>query len=200
VIGELPLSMVDNLTVKPLVKKLVAEGLEPYTVNNYISYVKQVVKSKLAPKGEPMYPRTWNAELLDLPVVVYRKQKRPALKLEGINALIAAAKAGPMRILFMLLAATGLRISEALALEVKHFINGGRTIVVEQQVDKGCPRIVPYVKTDAAYREIDLGSCITILIRTYITNKTELIFHTSRNTPHLYHNLETCWLNPRLAT
>ena len=79
--------------------------------------------------------------MLDLPVVVYRKQKRPALKVDGINALVAAAESDYERCLYVLLAATGLRISEALALEARHFINGGLTIVVEQQVDKDCPRI-----------------------------------------------------------
>jgi integrase len=178
---------------------LVAERLEPYTVNKYVGYIKQVVKSKLAPNGEPMYPRTWNAEVLDLPIVIYRKQKRPALMVDGINALIAA-KPGQERILYILLAATGLRISEALALEARHFIHDGRTILVEQQVDKDCPRIVHYVKTDASYREIDLHTEITKYIYTYVINKTGLIFHTSRNTPHLYHNLETRWLTPRLTT
>ena len=43
-----------------------------------------------------------------------------------------------------------------LAIETRHFINGGRSVKVEQQVEKDCPRIVQYVKTDAAKREIDL--------------------------------------------
>src|SRR5208283_2502794 len=43
------------------------------------------------------------------------------------------------RVLYVLLAATGLRISEALALETKHFTNNGRTIVVEQQVERDEP-------------------------------------------------------------
>src|SRR5580704_1263696 len=33
--------------------------------------------------------------------------------------------------LYVLLATTGMRVSEALALEARHFVNGGRTIVVE---------------------------------------------------------------------
>lgn len=41
--------------------------------------------------------------------------------------------------MYVLLAATGMRVSEALALEARHFINDGRTIVVEQQVDKDTP-------------------------------------------------------------
>ncbi len=199
IIGDVPLSMVDNLTVKPLVRKLVEGGLDPETVNKYVRYAKQVVKSKLAPNGEPLYPRVWNAEVLDLPVVVYRKQKRPALKSDGINSLIAAAESDVERFLYVLLAATGLRISEALALEARHFINGGLTIKVEQQVDKDCPQILDYVKTDASYREIDLHPDVAAYLRPFVIGKSGLILHTENNTPYLYGNLAEDWLDPKLA-
>jgi len=199
VIGDLQLSMVDNLTVKPLVRKMVEGGLDPETVNKYIRYAKQVVKSRLAPNGEPLYPRVWNAEVLDLPVVVYRKQKRPALKVEGVNALIANAMSDDERYLYVLLAATGLRISEALALEARHFINGGFTILVEQQVDKDDPVIVPYVKTDASYREIDLHPDVATYLRKFVDGKSGLILRTENDTPYLYGNLADDWLDPKLA-
>jgi integrase len=199
VIGELPLSMVNNLSVKPLVRKMVEAGLSPRTVEKYTLYVKQVVASLKTPDGEPMHPRVWDAETMDLPLVQFNKQKRPALMVEGVNDLIDNAKPGQMRVLFILLAATGLRISEALALESKHFIHGGRSILVEQQVDKDCPRIVHYLKTDAAFREVDLHSEIAAYMRAYVSHKTGLIFHTQRGTPYLYHNIETRWLDPILT-
>jgi hypothetical protein len=37
-----------------------------------------------------------------------------------------------------------MRVSEALAVENKHFTNNGRTITVEQQVKKDSPKIVRY--------------------------------------------------------
>jgi hypothetical protein len=75
-IGDLPLSMVDNLSLKPLVKKMVKEGLSPRTCEKYTLYCKQIVASKKLPNSEEMYPRQWKAEVLDLPVVEYRKQRR----------------------------------------------------------------------------------------------------------------------------
>ena len=141
-IGDMTLSMIDNVTLRPVVKKLVKSGLSPETIRKYIEYVKRVISSKLAPNGEPLYPRVWNPTVMDLPLVVYSKQRRPALKAEGINALIRAAESDEEQYLYVLLAATGMRISEALALEARHFINGGLTILVEQQVDKDQPRIV----------------------------------------------------------
>jgi integrase len=68
-------------------------------------------------------------------------------------------------VLYVLLAATGMRISEALALETRHFINDGRTIKVEQQVEEDAPLVAKYLKSDAAYREIDLHSAIAEFLR-----------------------------------
>ena len=92
-----------------------------------------------------------------------------------------------------------MRISEAFALEAKHFINGGRTIVVEQQVMKDCPRIKKKLKTDASYREIELHPDISNYINKYIIGKSGLILHTKNGTPYLYGNLADDWLDQRLA-
>jgi integrase len=160
-------------------------GLSPRTCEKYALYCKQVVASKKAPNGEDMYPRQWNAEVMDLPVVVHSKQKRPAQKVDGVNMLIASAESDEERYLYVLLAATGMRISEALALEAKHFINGGRTIVVEQQVMKDCPRIKKKLKTDASYRQIDLHPNVADYLRKFVTGRCGLILQTKNDTPYL---------------
>jgi len=134
-IGDLPLAYVDNLTVKPLVEKMSAASLSPRTVNKYVEYIMQVVKSLKAPNGEPVHKRTWDAETMDLPIVSHSEQKRPSLKAKPISTLIADST-GQEQALYVLLAATGMRISEALGLEVRHIVNDGRTIGVEQQVKR----------------------------------------------------------------
>src|SRR5256884_431900 len=88
-IGDLPLAYVDNLTVKPLVEKMSAASLSPRTVNKYVEYIMQVVKSLKAPNGEPVHKRTWDAETMDLPIVSHSEQKRPSLKAKPISTLIA---------------------------------------------------------------------------------------------------------------
>lgn len=197
-VGDLPLRLVDNLAVRPLVEKMCACGLKPRTVNKYVEYIKQVVKSLKGPNGEPVHKRTWDAETMDLPIVEYSEQKRPSLKAKAISQLVASSS-GQEQALYVLLAATGIRISEALALETRHFINGGRTIKVEQQVEKDCPRIVRYLKTSAAKREIDLHPDVEVFFQRYTSGKDGLLFHTAQGTPHLYNNLEDRWLTPRLA-
>ena len=62
---------------------------------------------------------------MDLPVVIHSEQKRPSLKAEAVSELIKTS--GQEQALYILLAPTGMRVSEALAVENKHFINNGRT-------------------------------------------------------------------------
>jgi integrase len=188
---------VDNLTVKPLVDKMFAAKLSARTINKYIEFVQQIVASLKAANGEPVYKRVWDAETMDLPVAKQADQNRPSLKADPISKLNQDSS-GQEQALYVLLAATGMRISEALALETKHFINNGRTIIVEQQVEKDAPRIVRHLKTDAATREVDLHSHIAKYLRKYMTGKTGLLFHTANKTPYLNGNLESRWLTPRL--
>jgi integrase len=190
--------LVQNLSVKPLIEKMCVSGLSPRTVNKYIEYVKQVVESLKAPNGEPVYNRKWNAETMDLPIVEYSEQKRPSLKAKAISEFISDS-CGQEQALYVLIAATGMRISETLAVETGHFINGGRTIKVEQQVEKDSPQIVKYLKTAAAKREVDLHPKVAEFLQRYMGGKSGLLFSTAAKTPHMYSNLEDRWLTPRLV-
>ena len=197
-IGSLPLANADNLSVKPLIEKMSAAGLSSRTVNKYFEHVTQVAESLKNQNGEPIHNRKWNAEIMDLPTVEHGEQKRPSLKAKSISELIKASK-GQEQALYVLLAATGLRVSEALAVEGRHFINEGRTITVEQQIQKDAPQVVKYLKTAAAKREVDLHPDIAEYLQRYAAGKTGLLFHTANGTPHLYGNLEDRWLTPRLT-
>ena len=197
VIGGVPLGSVDNLAVKPLVDKMCASRLSARTVNKYVEFVQQIVASLKGSNGESVHKRIWDAETMDLPVVEHSEQKRPSLKADPISELIQESNSQEQA-LYVLLAATGMRVSEALALETRHFINNGRTIIVEQQVEKDAARIVQYLKTDAAKREVDLHPNIAEYLQTYMAAKTGLLFHTANGTPHLNGNLEDHWPTPRL--
>src|SRR6266850_6062013 len=197
-IGNVPLGHVDNLSVKPLIEKMTSSGLKPRTVNKYIEHVKQVVESLKGPNGESIHNRKWDAETMDLPVVEHAEQKRPSLKAKTISELIQASS-GQEQALYVLLAATGMRVSEALAVESGHFTNAGRTINVEQQVEKDSPRIVKYLKTAAAKRQVDLHPDLAEYLQRYAAGKSGLLFDTANGTPHLYGNLEDRWLTPRLT-
>jgi integrase len=196
-IGDLPLGNVHNITVKPLVTTM-KESLSARTVNKYVEYIEQIVASlKDGKTGEPVHPRIWDAKEMDLPVIKSKEQRRPALKLNAVNKLVSESE-GDEQTLYVLLAATGMRISEALALESKHLVNNCRTIQVYQQVDRDRPRIVKYLKTDAGFREVDLCTAVGEYLQAFKNRKDGLLFETRNGTPYLHNNLEQRWLTPRL--
>lgn len=198
-IGKLPLSDVNNMTVKPVISKMVVAGLSPRTVNKYAEYVRLVVASLVDNNtGEPIFERKWNRKVMGLPKVRKKDQRRPSLTTEVVNALISKAESEQERVLYVLLAATGLRISEALALETKHFINGGMTIVIAQQVARNEPVLTSELKTDVGNRQVDLHPAIAEYLQAYIAGKSGLLFATRKGTPYLHNNLEKRWLTPKL--
>jgi integrase len=196
-IGDLPLADVHNITVKPLVDNM-KKSLSARTVNKYIEYIGQIVASlKDGRTGEPIHRRKWDRSVMDLPIVHPKRQRRPTFRVDAVDTLISSSTEDEQA-LYVLLAATGMRISEALALETKHFVNDGRTIQVSQQVDRDTPRIVQYLKTDAGAREVDLSTEVAEYLRAWISRKTGLLFETRNGTPYLHNNLEQRWLTPRL--
>jgi integrase len=56
---------------------------------------------------------------MDIPVVRQHDQRRPSFTGDEVTKIVAAAQ-GKYQVLFPLLAGTGMRIGEALALDVRH--------------------------------------------------------------------------------
>src|SRR6266436_3984520 len=185
--------------VKPVVDKMKkSKSLSARTVNKYVEYIKQVVGSlKDGETGEPIHKRTWDSSVMDLPMANQKEQRRPSLKAKAITQLVEESK-GEEQALYVLLAATGMRISEALGLETKHITNHGRTIGVRQQVERDTPRIITCLKTNAAYRDVDLHPDVAEFLQRYIGDKRGLLFATRNGTPHLHNNIEDRWLTERL--
>ena len=75
-IGDLPLSEINNAVLKSVVAKMSEKGLSPKTIDNYVPVVKMVVASAVDEQGEEIYPRKWNHEFIDLPVVEKESRTR----------------------------------------------------------------------------------------------------------------------------
>jgi hypothetical protein len=87
-IGDLPLSEINNAVLKTVIAKMSEGGLSPKTVtDNYAPLVKMVVASAVDDQGEEIYPRKWNAEFIDLPVVEKEKQNTPSFSSEVMTGL-----------------------------------------------------------------------------------------------------------------
>lgn len=123
-LGDIPLGSVNNKTVKPLINKMNDAGLAPKSIQNYFQVVQMVVASLINEEtGEPIYSRKWNREYLDIPVVQSEKQRRPSFANgEQVTHLLRSVKNVKHKVMDALMAGTGMRIGETLALEVPDFI------------------------------------------------------------------------------
>ena len=196
VIGNLPLSQVNNRTCKPLVDAMFDGGVSVTTANNYMKIVRQIVRSlRDEETGVPIHELKWNRETLGLPKIDREEQDVPAFDMEQVNMLVSTTT-GHEQMLYVILAATGLRIGEALGLEVRHILNDGRTLWIEQQVNRKGK--IATLKTKAAKRNVDVTPEIAALLLEFIRGKSGLLFCTKNGKPHLAGNLRRRWLDERI--
>jgi integrase len=161
-IGSTALAGVKNEVAKQLVIKMKAAKLADKTVVNYFQVVKAVVASAVSSEGEQLYPRNWNFHFIGLPVIDEKKQHKPSLTALEVDQILRRAK-GRYKVLFALLAGTGLRIGEALGLKLgEHLYGDFSTIRVQQSVWRGS---VQPPKTDNAVREIDIPASLAALLK-----------------------------------
>jgi integrase len=196
-IGDLPLSEVNNAVLRQLVAKMSKEGLSPKSIDNYAQVVKMVVASAVDKEGEQIHPRRWNHEFVDLPVVEKAKQNTPCFSCEVMTGL-AEWKYKRERMVFILCGAAGLRIGEALGLEIdKHISPDFLTISVEQKARHG--QIEERLKTAAALRKIDLHPRIAGLLKEYVgERRTGFLFRTRNGKPLGSSNILRRHLHPAL--
>jgi integrase len=182
-LGDIPLETVNNLAVKHLVARMVASGkLGPKSINNYVQVVKMVVASAVNEDGEQIHTRKWNHEFIDLPIVDKSKQNAPSISAE-VMAGLAAWNSKRERMLFILCAAAGLRICEALGLEIDKHMSEDRLTLFIRQKARGS-RIEKRLKTGYSERAIDLHPSIAALLKEYMGDrKAGLLFCTRDNKP-----------------
>ena len=173
--GDMPLSSVSNLAVKGLVAKMVAGMRAPKTIKNVIQVVKMVVASAVNDEGDQIYPRKWNHEFIDLPEI--KDQHTPTFSGEDVKKVVSSAK-GQYKMLYTLLAGTGMRIGEVSGLEIdKHISQDASTIMVQQSVWSGA---VQLPKTKNATREIDVHSELAHMLKEFIGERKSGFLFLSR--------------------
>jgi integrase len=198
-IGDLPLGAVNNLAMKELVVKMVASGeLGPKSVENYTQVVKMVVASAVNEQGEQIFPRKWNHEFIDMPVVKKHEQKRPSFTGEIVTQLIARTRNPKYRMLNVLCASAGLRLGEALGIDVKDISSDCATIKITQKAWK--TQVHGFLKTDNGRREIDLHSSVAAMLNEFVgERKSGLLFCSKSGKPLHQSNILRRSLHPILA-
>ena len=193
--GDRLLADVNNRAMKEFVEHI--SQLSAATIRDYTNIVKSVVASAINEDGEQVFPRTWNEDYIDAPIIKHEKQ--PSTNSEGVTAILKEAE-GQYRVLYALLAGCGpLRAGEALGLEIgKHISDDFRTLYVRQKAKRGV--IQPYMKTENGERDIDLCSSLVNLLREFIgERKSGLLFCTSTGNQLLQANTLQDSLHPILT-
>jgi integrase len=192
-IGNRELSLFDNGSAKVFVAELNALNLAPSTINQVFNLVTAVIASAVDDNGNQKFPMKWNRDFIDLPIVSKADTDAPIVTPEQINTSLLQAR-NRVRSLLVLLAASGLRVGEALALQghlaakselalgrlvhVSYWDPDKALIYVKSTLVRG--KVEPQPKTEAGNREIDLHPDINEFLKAADLPETGYLFQNSR--------------------
>lgn len=205
-IGDESLAAFDNAEMRELICVMEAETkgngkprFTPKTIVNYYLIAAAIFATAKDRSGKQLFPRQWDLDYIGLPAVVKRDQNRPTVEAAEVETIIGAAKERD-RILYALLAGSGLRIAEALGLEIgKHLSENCSIVFVRQQRAKKGSGIEQYPKTDAGFRDVDLDPALARLLKNYVGNRQSgFLFGTSGGLPLSPRNVMRDSLHPIL--
>jgi integrase len=192
-VGDIPLADLTPAKANQLITAMAKEGLSAKTIKNYFGVFTQVIASAKNDKGEELYPYKWDPAFLDLPKVTKRKQRRPTFTADVVEKIISLAMPREA-MLYALLAGTGLRVGEALGLEVQHFVDD--SLNIEQSLWNG-KTFSP--KTDNGVRPVDLPHDLAQKLRQFIgVRRTGYIFQAENGSALHQSNLLRRRLHPIL--
>jgi integrase len=176
-LGEKLLAEVSNKAVRELVEKMSVVGLSAKTIVNYVQVAKLVVASAVNDEGDQVYPRSWNHDFIQLPVVRKDNQHRPTVTHADLKEILSNTTKRKYVMLFSLLAATGLRIGEALALRSTDFGPDCRVLHIRRSVWRGQEQ---EPKTANALRVVDIPEVLAIQLREYLASTNGYLFATAK--------------------
>ncbi|MFZ3277613.1 MAG: site-specific integrase [Candidatus Sulfotelmatobacter sp.] len=189
-LGERLLADTSNGAMRELVEKMAAAGLSPKSIVNHSLVVKLVLASAVSADGDQLYPRKWNHDFIGLPIVKKEEQHRPSLTQTELGEILSSVKER-YAVFFALLAGTGLRVGEGLALKPGDLSPDCRVLYVRRSIWAGKEQTP---KTPNAIREVDIPEPLAALLRSYVENKTGYLFATAtggllvqRNVLHVLH-------------
>lgn len=178
-LGDKTLSEVGNAALKELIEKMATAGLSAQTIINYTKVVKMVVASAVNAEGEQLHPRKWNHDFIGMPILKREEQRRPTVNEAELGEILATANKR-YGVLFALLAGTGLRIGEALALKPADFSPDCKVLQVQRSIWHGQEQAP---KTPNAVRVVDIAEPLSQLLREYVSDKPGYLFAAKSGRP-----------------
>lgn len=175
-LGDYPVSDVRNGALRTLVEALLAKGLKPSTIQTVAQILKAVVANVEDADGNQLYPVVWNRKFV--PIINPTTQNRPTFTRDKLQKLVTGTD-GRLQLAVIVLASAGLRISELLGLEIKHF--DASCLRIEQT---SCRGLIQTPKTANGYRVVDLDQRVANLLRGYLGRRTSgFVFETRSGRP-----------------
>jgi integrase len=157
-LGEKPIKEVENGTLKTFVSEIHLH-LAPTTVTAVAGLVKAIVASAVDKNGNQLYPRTWNNEFMDLPIIRNSDLNASVIAQEAVQEALGRAQRLDLGVdasLWALLAGSGLRIGEALSLNASDWDRENAIVKVKSTLlPDGTVQNSP--KTEAGIRQVDLN-------------------------------------------
>jgi integrase len=132
-----------------------------------------------------IYPRTWNHDFVQLPIVDKDSQPRPTVTKDELHTVLQSVNERNA-VLFSLLAGTGLRIGECLAIRVSDFEPDCRALNVKRSIWQGK---IQDPKTTNAIRVIDIAEPLAKVLREFVTGKSGYLFPNRKGNPLDQRNL-----------
>ena len=187
VVGSKALASLDNPEARGLVAGMKAETIgderrfNDKTIVEFFRVFRRVIASARDERLREVYPREWDLAYIGLPRVNKREQHRPTFTAKEISFITANAKRLVYQVLFALLAGSGLRIGELLALEIgKHLSTDCSVLYIRQQRNRW-GQIQPTAKTEAGFREVDLHRALASMLRSHIGQRESGFLFESRD-------------------
>ncbi len=194
-IGDIPLASVNNGVMKRLVTQMSAANLSAKTIVNYTGLVKLVVASAKNGEGEPLFPRKWDSEFIDLPIVA--NQRQPKFSAETMSSIVERSSK-QYRVLYALLAGSGLRVGEALGLTIENISADFKTLHIRQSVWEGTTQ---KPKTASAIRDVDLCPALSTMLKDFVADRaTGFVFRNAKGKPLAQSNVLRRSLHPVLES
>ena len=124
-------------------------------------------------EGDQIHTRVWNYEFIQLPLVIKENQSRPTVTEAEISGLLNSLKER-YAVLVALVAGTGLRIGEALAVPTEDFDPDCQVLHIRRSVWHRCEQAP---KTPNAIRLVDIPEALAQVLRRYAEGKEWLPLH-----------------------
>jgi integrase len=174
-VGTCQLADFKNAQLKAFISEMAGEmkgdrlRFAAKSIANYLQVIKAVIASAIDSNGEQLYPREWNDDFLDAPTVT--EQRKPSFGASNIENIIEKAQ-GEGKLFYAMLAGSGLRVGELIALSVEdvedNVVHVRHTLWNDQI---GSP------KTAAGVRDVDLHSSLSAALARHVgERKTGYVF------------------------